>query len=142
MKIAWLAIKLGGSVKISFNYVANEGATKNFGIGGRAKSRIHFYDYKKEKGKDPFAVYAKQVIVEEGKSSPKLGSIEKRYYILLPDPENNKIYYKINKSSLKNRLHISNDELKAVKDNKYDKLIESKLSYFSKIIEVNSAKRR
>lgn len=90
---------------------------------GTAKTRLHFYNYSGEKGKDLYAVYAKKVTPEEGKKT-ELGIKGRFIYIQGEKPE---IVYKVNKASLQKRLGIEDKELEDVKNNDYSTLIQQKL---------------
>lgn len=77
---------------------------------GNSKKRLHLFGAQE---KDRFAVAAKQ-ITSKDKTSPKLNWFEKKFYVLVSDPQSNgEIWYKVNKNSLKKRFQISEKELKA-----------------------------
>lgn len=107
---------------ISFHFSGKpEKAPRLINSLGASKTRLHFRaDYKK--GKDKYAVFAKQILLERGKTLP-----EGKGRFIYHRVENSNVVYKINKASLQKRLGISSKELKSVTDHNYKNLIESKL---------------
>jgi hypothetical protein len=120
---------------ISFNFIYHnpkETAPPLSNSKGTAKGRIHLLPYSGKENKDEYAVAAKLLRVKEGKSPPKsLGLIDRRYYILVKDPNKDNIYYKINKVSLEKRLGFSKDEITTI--SKLKNPIESQKAILNKI---------
>lgn len=96
---------------ISFNFYSPEKKEKAPPLpnsSGNLKKRLHFFGPKEN---DRFAVAVSKQI--SSKSMPKLNWFEKKFYVLVPDPNsNNETWYKVNKNSLKKRFQITEKELK------------------------------
>lgn len=86
-------------ITMHITFSKNEKALPLENSKGSSKGRIHLYDYKGDKGKDPYALAATLL-----KKLPRfhLPYFKKRYVIL----KSGGVIYKINKKSLCKRLKI------------------------------------
>lgn len=106
---------------LHINYVKKEAAPNQ----GKAKSRIHLYDYKGPKGKDVFAIAA---TLYKGKGAPRLNCIQKLFSTVLAVEKAGKTkWFIVNTRSLKKRLKITSSELKGVSPQGLAALINGKL---------------
>jgi hypothetical protein len=93
---------------VHFNYVRKEAALH----GGKAKSRLHLYQFAGEPGKDPFAIAAKKI---EGSRMPKLNCIQKMFNVVIAVENGGKReWYIVNINSAKKRLQLTRSEIKTL----------------------------
>lgn len=92
---------------------------------GDSKKRLHLFGLQEN---DRFAIAVAKQIMTDGKTSPKpLNWLQRKFYVLVPDPNNKTVWYKVNKNSLTKRFQIDETELtKAESSNSLLELLEAK----------------